>query len=560
MSWLNNASISRKLLAAFAAIVVIIVAGGGVTVLEIRQVETEARRTVAVAETNRVLNDLSVAVADQVLAVRGLLLSGDRDNITRYQEAGGRFDRAMLQAAERLDGSEGEARLEGLKGHVVSWRRDVADRQIALMRKPLTVDEARVIESNGAGSNFLAATDAEIQALLQQGADSLTSSQAAMASAFSVTLAVSLIGAIVSTVLAVAGWLVLGRSIVVPVAGLTEVMGRLTEGDLGADIPGTDRGDELGRMARAVQVFKDGIVENRRLTEEQRRAADEKLARAEEVARLIARFEADSADMLAKLAEQAERMRATAQQMSAVAEETERQSTAVATAATEAGANVQNVAAATEELTASIQDISRQTQKASSDAAQAAQSTERASAVMSTLSTSAVTIGEVVKLITDIAEQTNLLALNATIEAARAGEAGKGFAVVASEVKALATQTAKATEDIRAQIGAIQGETDHAVREIAEVGRIIQGVEEVSTAIAAAMEQQTAATQDISRNVSHAAHGTDMVVTNIQGVSDAAGESGRQAGDVLSVARDMASESDRMRASVQSFLQRIQSA
>ena len=560
MSWLNNAPISRKLLVAFASIVAIIIVVGSVTVFEIRDVESEAERTVAVAETNRVLNDLSVAVADQVLSIRGLLLSGDRDNIARYQEAGGRFDRAMLQAVERLTGTEGEGRLASLKGHVVAWRRDVAERQIALMRKPLTVDEARVIESNGAGSDFLAATDAEIQALLQQGAESLASSQSAMASAFSVTFAVSLIGALVSTGLAAAGWLVLARSIVGPVAGLTTVMGRLTEGDLGADIPGAGRGDELGRMARAVQVFKDGIAENRRLTEEQRRAADEKLARAEEVARLIARFEADSADMLAKLAEQAGRMRSTAQQMSVVAEETERQSTAVATAATEAGANVQNVAAATEELTASIQDISRQTQKASSDAAQAAQSTERASAVMSTLSASAVTIGEVVKLITDIAEQTNLLALNATIEAARAGEAGKGFAVVASEVKALATQTAKATEDIRAQIGAIQGETDHAVREIAEVGRIIQGVEEVSTAIAAAMEQQTAATQDISRNVSHAAHGTDVVVTNIQGVSDAAGESGRQAGEVLTVARDIAEESDRMRNSVQSFLERIQSA
>ena len=281
----------------------IIIVVGSVTVFEIRDVESEAERTVAVAETNRVLNDLSVAVADQVLSIRGLLLSGDRDNIARYQEAGGRFDRAMLQAVERLTGTEGEGRLASLKGHVVAWRRDVAERQIALMRKPLTVDEARVIESNGAGSDFLAATDAEIQALLQQGAEPLASSQSAMASAFSVTFAVSLIGALVSTGLAAAGWLVLARSIVVPVAGLTTVMGRLTEGDLGADIPGAGRGDELGRMARAVQVFKDGIAENRRLTEEQRRAADEKLARAEEVARLIARFEADSADMLAKLAE-----------------------------------------------------------------------------------------------------------------------------------------------------------------------------------------------------------------------------------------------------------------
>jgi methyl-accepting chemotaxis protein len=179
---------------------------------------------------------------------------------------------------------------------------------------------------------------------------------------------------------------------------------------------------------------------------------------------------------------------------------------------------------------------------------------------MTSLSGSALKIGEVVKLITDIAEQTNLLALNATIEAARAGEAGKGFAVVASEVKALATQTAKATEEISTQIASIQEETDRAVREIADVGRMVQGVEEVSTAIAAAMEQQTAATQDISSNVNHAAHGTDVVVSNIQGVNSAAEESGRQAGEVQAVANDMAGESDRMRTTVQSFLERIQAA
>ncbi|MEQ8394555.1 methyl-accepting chemotaxis protein [Thalassobaculum sp.] len=560
MTWLNNLSISKRLFAAFAVIIAIIVAGGVFTFVEIRMLESDANRTVAVAETNRTLNDLSVAIADQVLSVRGLLLSGDRSNIERYQEAGERFNRAVHAAAKQLAGTEGATRVEALKTRVAKWRSDSADRQIALMRQPLTVDEARVIEANGAGTAFLADTDVQIQALLQLGAASLADSENAMAAAFQLTIAVAAVGAVVATGFAMAAWLALGRSIGMPVSGLTSVMGKLTEGDLDAAIPGTERRDELGRMARAVQVFKEGIVENRRLTDEQRQAAEQKLARADEVSALIARFDIDASGMLEKLAEHAGRMRATAQQMSSIAEETERQSTAVASAATEAGANVQNVAAATEELTASIQDISRQTQKASADAAQAAKSTERASSVMAALSASAVTIGEVVKLITDIAEQTNLLALNATIEAARAGDAGKGFAVVASEVKTLATQTAKATEDISAQIAAIQNETERAVREIDDVGRMVHGVEEVSTAIAAAMEQQTAATQDISRNVSHAAHGTDTVVTNIQGVNDAAAEAGQQADQVLTVANDMAEESGRMRSSVVTFLEGIQRA
>jgi methyl-accepting chemotaxis protein len=560
MSWLNNLPIPRKLLTAFAAIVVVIVAGGLVTAVEIRQLENEAQRTISVAETNRVLNDVSVAVSDQVLAVRGLLLSGDRRNITLYEEAGTRFDRAAADAEARLTGTEGAASLERLVAHVRTWQRDVAERQIALMRKPLTVDEARVIEANGAGTDFLESAGTEIQALLQLGSRSLQSSRGAMDLAFTLTLVAAAASALVAVAIAVGSWLALGRSIGLPVAGLTTVMGRLTEGHLDEAVPGTERGDELGRMAKAVEVFRDGIAENRRLTEEQQRAAAEKLKRAEEVAGLIARVQADSGEMLAKLTEQAARMRDTAGQMSEIAEETERQSTSVASAATEAGANVQNVAAATEELTASIQDISRQTQKASRDAAEAAAATNRASGVMTSLSGSALKIGEVVKLITDIAEQTNLLALNATIEAARAGEAGKGFAVVASEVKALATQTAKATEEISTQIASIQEETDRAVREIADVGRMVQGVEEVSTAIAAAMEQQTAATQDISSNVNHAAHGTDVVVSNIQGVNSAAEESGRQAGEVQAVANDMAGESDRMRTTVQSFLERIQAA
>jgi methyl-accepting chemotaxis protein len=250
----------------------------------------------------------------------------------------------------------------------------------------------------------------------------------------------------------------------------------------------------------------------------------------------------------------------TAQSMSATAKESNRQTTAVAAASVQATTNVQTVAAAAEELSASISEISRQVAQSAKIAGQAVEDAERTNATVKSLAEAAQKIGDVVKLINDIAGQTNLLALNATIEAARAGDAGKGFAVVASEVKSLANQTAKATEDIAAQIGAIQTATQNSVQAIGGIGKVIGEINGIATTIASAVEEQGAATQEIARNVQQAAAGTQEVSANIEGVKEAAAETGRSADQVLNAAGKLAQHSTTLSAEVDTFLKKIRTA
>jgi methyl-accepting chemotaxis protein len=207
-----------------------------------------------------------------------------------------------------------------------------------------------------------------------------------------------------------------------------------------------------------------------------------------------------------------------------------------------------------------VAEIGRQVDHSSRVAAEAVERAGRTNTSIEGLASAAQKIGDVVKLINDIASQTNLLALNATIEAARAGEAGKGFAVVASEVKSLATQTAKATDEIAAQIGAMQVSTGEAVTAIREIGEVIKRVNDVSTTIAAAVEEQGAATQEIARNAQQAAKGTSDVSTNISGVTQAAGETGTAATQVLEAAKSVAAQSENLRQRVDSFLGSIRAA
>jgi len=356
-------------------------------------------------------------------------------------------------------------------------------------------------------------------------------------------------------------WIIAQKGIVKPVLDLSACMQTLSQGKYDLTIPGIGRKDELGLMASNVEVFRKNGMEGDRLRaqqeEDKHRAEVEKRALMEKMA---GELEASVGTVIQQVTTQAAQMQSSATAMSATAEETTKQASAVAAASAQSAANVQTVASATEELSSSIAEIARQVSHSSRIAANAVSEAGKANEMVQGLLGASQKIGEVIALINDIADQTNLLALNATIEAARAGEAGKGFAVVAAEVKNLATQTAKATEEIGAQITGVQGATQDAVKAIASIGKTISEIDQIATTIAAAVEEQGAATQEIARNVEEAAKGTQEVSSNIGGVTEAANGTGAAANEVSVAAGALTSQSGRLKGAVEQFLSGIRAA
>jgi methyl-accepting chemotaxis protein len=353
----------------------------------------------------------------------------------------------------------------------------------------------------------------------------------------------------------------LARGLVKPVNAMTAAMSDLAGGNLDVAIPGAGRRDELGRVAKAMEVFKSNAVAQRKLESDQKEVEARSAAQHKsEMAGLADHFERAVGGIIDTVSSASSELEATATTLTRTADMTRQMSTTVNTASGTASTNVQAVAAATDQMATSIAEIGRQVQNSSRIAADAVAQAEKTDARVNELSTAANRIGDVVRLITAIAEQTNLLALNATIEAARAGDAGRGFAVVAQEVKALAAQTAQATGEISTQIAGMQAATNDSVTAIKEISGTIGQIAEIASVIAAAVDEQRSATGNITRNIRDAAAGTTEVASGITKVTDGANETGAASSEMLESARSLARESTRLRDEVGRFLQSIKAA
>ena len=564
-NFLQNAKVSTKILSVIFLMGLVAAGISAVAWWSLNALSTETDRLEASASEIRLSGRLAQAViqmnrAEYRMAANPASVGEAQQEIAAAEAVMNENLTQLLASAD----TQQAARLRGIQGQFQRYQSELqATLKVARQFENLELDVAQqqILEEVRASRALASELTREIRdftAATEHRATEISAQASAMADAIMITiLSVAVIGIAIGLA---AGLLVARKGIVTPLTGVVGNLKELASGRLDVDITQDTRKDEIGDIARTMQVFKDNAIERQAMTERQQREAAEKAARAERMGVAVADFDKEIGEMLEIVASAAQELQATAETLSSTAEETTRQATAVSAASEQASVNVQTVASATDELTATVSEVARQMEEARNFSDVASKEADQAKQFVNELEAAGQRINEVIVLINEIASQTNLLALNATIEAARAGEAGKGFAVVASEVKSLANETEKATDDIRAQVTAMQTTIGGTVKSIGQIGEVIFKLNDMATTVASAVEQQTAATNEISRNAGEAARGTAEVTENITGVNEAAGSTSSGASQVLSAAQSLAERADHMRRTVDGFLAEVKAA
>ncbi|WP_421709523.1 methyl-accepting chemotaxis protein [Algihabitans sp.] len=564
---LNDLKIATRLKTGFASVLVLMVL---LTLFAIQQVNQINASLTQINEVNSVKQRYAInfrgSVHDRAIALRDVLLLSDPAAIEAELELIANLEEDYADSAVALDRIFAERRdiKDSEREFLAEIKRIEADtmpliRDVVALRAAGQTTEALVMLVEGARPGFVEWL-ARINRFIdhQEALSNETASHARrVAEGFELTM-ILLCGLALALSAGVVWWAIAS---VRPLCQLVEATHTLAQGDLSVDIPSAVGRDEVGALLQAVQVFKDNMLRSRQLeaaTEAERAEAAEERRRS--FRDLADRFEQSVGALVGTSAESARSIKSTAEQVAQDASLANQRSSAVAELTESAARNVESVAAAAEELSDSIREVSAKVAEAASVATTASEHAERTNATVGGLKDSAEKIGDIVKLINEIAEQTNLLALNATIEAARAGEAGKGFAVVASEVKSLASQTAKATDEIGQQIAAMQEVSSDAAQAMETIRNTNHEMSAIAADIAATVEQQSATTSEIAKSAQEAAAGSQRSAETLSDVSEASSKNSAAADSLLELSSDLSGLSGDLNSRVADFLADIRAA
>jgi methyl-accepting chemotaxis protein len=546
-------SLAARLYAIFALVAVLVAA---ITALSDYNTRRNVELTEAVATASRAalhvetVNSLVYAV---VMESRGIYMSTDPAIVKRYGDGLLRFNDRILEAVKNWevlvqgDDAEQFAAFRKRIQQFVDFRKE-------LVRRGVEINAAAGREwgDNQANREVRSALNKDLEALSRVYAErSKKLAQHSVASHI-MALVLTCLG-ILALVVVVIGVLVIARSIARPLSVITATIKQVADGAEGVEVPHTDRADEIGALARAINVFQQAMERNRSLNSQVVQDSTARDQRARHIEASVDAFRQAIGSILRAVTDHAASMRNTAQTIASVSSEARGRAAAASSATAQASSNVSAVAGAAEELSASVEEIGRQVRHSAGAVEQAGQRTEKSIAEIEGLAVATQRIDGVLTLIQAIAKQTNLLALNATIEAARAGEAGRGFAVVAHEVKALAEQTATATAEIGQNVVLIQTSTKNSVEAVRDIGNAMREINEVTSIIAGAVGQQDAATREISTNAQLAAQGNETLVVNIGSLSEAIGTTSTAAASVLTASSELAATAETLSHEVEKF-------
>jgi methyl-accepting chemotaxis protein len=518
---------------------------------------TEAIETANLAALNvERVNSLVYAV---VMESRGVYMSTDKEAARKFGDGLLKFNAQILgvvgkwQAIVQADDAEQFATFKTRIEQFVDFRKE-------LVRRAMEINPAAGREwgDNDANRAVRSALNKDLEALSKVYTERGNRTTQQTETNRNLSFVLTCLGG-VALILVMIGIALIASSIARPLASITATISKVADGAENVEVPHTNRGDEIGALARAIRIFQRSMENNRDLNSQVSSESKAREERGRHIENSVEEFRRAIGTVVRAVNESASKMRNSAQTITRVTSDANGQASAATGATTQASANVSAVASAADQLSASVEEIGQQVRQSASAVEQAGMRTEKSIAEIEGLAAATQRIDGVLNLIQAIAEQTNLLALNATIEAARAGEAGRGFAVVAHEVKTLAGQTAKATEEIGQNVGLIQASTRNAVDAVREIGDAVRKINDITSNIASAIGQQDAATREISLNAQSAAQGNQTLVVNIGSLRDAIGETGTAAESVLSASGDLASTAGLLSHELETFFQNLRS-